>query len=302
MARTESDSWDITESVGATALGVAMARAAESDCKCPLFTDPYAQSFIDAAVERGWQAPSSGPMAERLRAIGGYAAARTKWFDEYFIAAGANGIQQVVILGAGLDTRAWRLPWVDGTVVYEIDQPKVLQFKSDTLARRSAHPAVGYVAVPVDLRQDWPKALREAGFDPSAATAWCAEGLIPYLSAADQDLMFERIAGLTSRGSRVAADTFSAGFFDPDYLERRSEKMRRLREASDMPPAQDLWFIEERTDLTEWLTQRGWQVTAIEALDLMERYGRSPDGDPEDAAPRSVFIEGRLTASVPSAT
>ncbi|WP_375486618.1 SAM-dependent methyltransferase [uncultured Mycobacterium sp.] len=294
MTRPESDSWDITESVGATALGVAIARAAESECECPLFTDPYAQWFVDAATERGWQAPSSGPMAERLRALGGYAAARTKWFDEYFIAAGANGIQQVVILGAGLDSRAWRLPWVGGTVVYEIDQPTVLQFKSDTLTRRGARPAIGYVSVPVDLRHDWPKALREGGFDPSAATAWCAEGLIPYVSAADQDLMFERVAGLAAPGSRVAVDTFSASFFDSEYLERRSEKMRRLRESSDMQPAQDLWFIEERTELTEWLTQRGWQVTAIEALDLMERYGRSPDGDPDDAAPRSVFIEGRL--------
>ncbi|BBY06912.1 SAM-dependent methyltransferase [Mycobacterium noviomagense] len=186
-------------------------------------------------------------MAERLRAIGGYAAARIKWFDEYFI-AGANGIQQVVVLGAGLDTRAWGLPWVDGTVVYEIDQPKVLRFKSDTLSRRGSQPAVDYLAVPVDLRQDWPKTLRGVGFDPSAATAWCAEGLIPYLSAADQDLLFERVAGHSAPGRRLAVDTFSASFFDPEYLKRRSEKMRRLREASEanMSPAQDLWFIEGR--------------------------------------------------------
>jgi hypothetical protein len=94
MARTDNDSWDITESVGATALGVAMARAAESDYDCPLFTDRYAQFFIDAAIDRGWE-PSA--VTERQRIFKGYAAVRTKWFDEYFIAAGANGVDQAVI-------------------------------------------------------------------------------------------------------------------------------------------------------------------------------------------------------------
>ncbi len=286
MARTDDDSWDITDSVGATALGVAMARAAETDCDCPLFTDPYAQLFIDAATERGWK-PSS--MAEQLRIIGGYAAARTKWFDEYFIAAGANGIDQVVIVAAGLDARAWRLPWVPDSVVYEIDQPQVLAFKADILAAHGAQPSATYRPVPIDLRAEWPTALREAGFDPSTPTAWSAEGLLPYLPAAGQNLLFERIAELSAPGSRVAVEAMSPSFFEPEYVERRRQHFRTR--AAD--PA-DLWFMEERTDLTQWLTERGWEVTAIEALNLMERYDRMPAGDVEDLAPRSVFIEGRL--------
>ena len=111
MTRTDDDSWDITESVGATALGMAMARAAESVTDCPLFTDRYAQIFVDAAIKRGWD---SSAIAGHLPIIKDYAAVRTKWFDEYFIAAGANGIDQAVILAAGLDARAWRLPWVNG--------------------------------------------------------------------------------------------------------------------------------------------------------------------------------------------
>ena len=139
MARTDDDSWDITESVGATALGVAMARAAESDYDCPLFTDRYAQ-----ILRRRRDQARVGVVgdAERLPIIKGYAAVRTKWFDEYFIAAGANGIDQAVILAAGLDARAWRLPWVHGSVVYEIDQPQVLAFKADTLAARGARPTM----------------------------------------------------------------------------------------------------------------------------------------------------------------
>jgi methyltransferase (TIGR00027 family) len=286
MARTDSDSWDITESVGATALGVAMARAAESDCDRPLFTDRYAQFFIDAATKRGWKRSAT---AERLRIIGGYAAARTKWFDEYFIAAGANGIDQAVILAAGLDARAWRLPWINGSVVYEIDQPQVLAFKADTLAAHGARPAARYQAVPIDLRADWPTALREAGFDPSTPTAWSAEGLLPYLPAAGQDLLFERVVKLSAAGSRVAVEALSPSFFDPEYLERRRQYL-----STSAPDIPELWFTEERTDLRRWLTERGWAVTATEALKLMDHYGRPPDRDVEDLAPRSVFIEGRL--------
>ncbi|HWF68589.1 MAG TPA: class I SAM-dependent methyltransferase [Mycobacterium sp.] len=290
MARTHDDSWDITDSVGATALGVAMVRAAESDCDCPLFTDRYAEFFVDAATQRGWD-PSV--IAKRLPIIRGYAAVRTKWFDEYFIAAGANGIEQAVILAAGLDARAWRLPWVHGSVVYEIDQPQVLAFKADTLEARGARPATRYQAVPIDLRADWPTALREAGFDPSTPTAWSAEGLLPYLPAAGQDLLFERIVTLSAPDSRIAVEALSPSFFDPDYLERRRQYLRRIQEDAAQDP-DDLWFIEERTDVTQWLAERGWAVTAIEALKLMERYDRPPEDDLANLAPRSVFIESRL--------
>jgi methyltransferase (TIGR00027 family) len=298
MARTDGDNWDITEGVGATALGVAWSRSEEAASECPLFTDPYAQLFVDAAVDRGWQLPPRY-MIERIRSIGGYAASRTKWFDEYFIAAGANGIDQAVILAAGLDARGWRLPWVEGTVLYEIDQPRVLEFKAQTLARHDARPSVSrYVAVPIDLRQDWPKALRDAGFDPAVPTAWAAEGLLPYLPAEGQDLLFERITELSAASSRVGVESFGSGFFDREYLASRQEQMRRLREETgedadeNVFDTQDLWYIEDRTDVAEWLTEHNWEVSAIEARDLMDRYGRR--GPDDDVVPRTVFLEGHL--------
>ena len=109
--------------------------------------------------------------------------------------------------------------------------------------------------MPVDLRHDWPKALRDAGFDPSEPTAWAAEGLLPYLPADAQDLLFERIHVLSARGSRIAVESFGAGFFDRDYLASRREQMRRLREAAgedadaNVPDVADLWYIEDRTDV-----------------------------------------------------
>jgi methyltransferase (TIGR00027 family) len=286
MARADDDSWYITESVGATALGVAMARAAESDCGCPLFIDRYAQHFVDAAVGRGWD-PSD--VAKHLPLVQNYAAARTKWFDEYFIAAGANGIDQVVILAAGLDARAWRLPWVSGSVVYEIDQPQVLAFKAETLSARNARPASQYQAVPVDLRGDWPSALQKAGFDPSTPTAWSAEGLLPYLPSAAQDLLFERIVKLSAAGSRIAAEALHPSAFDADYLARGREFL-----GADGADLTDLLFKEERADVGRWLTDRDWTVTATEALDLMRRFDRMPEEALADMAPRGVFVEGRL--------
>ena len=294
MARTENDSWDITEGVGATALGVAWARAQEASSECALFTDTYAQRFIDAAIARGWQLPPAH-MVERIRAISNYAASRTKWFDDFFVAAGAHGIAQAVILAAGLDARAWRLPWGDDSVVFEIDQPKVLAFKAETLT--DDRPAARYVAVPIDLRQDWPKALRDAGFDPQEPAAWAAEGLLPYLPAEGQDLLFERIHELSAPGSRVAVESFGAEFFDPEYLASRREQLRRMREAAgvndtDVPDVQDLWFIEDRTDVADWLMDHGWRVSSEDAGTLMERYGRPPSAAREDVTPRTVFVEG----------
>jgi methyltransferase (TIGR00027 family) len=301
MTRTDNDSWDITEGVGATALGVAWARSQESTSECPLFTDPFAEMFVEAAIARGWQLPQRH-IAERIRSIAGYAASRTKWFDEFFIAAGARGIEQAVILAAGLDARAWRLPWNDGTTVYEIDQPKVLAFKTETLRSRNVDPAARYVQVPVDLRQDWPKALLEAGFDPDEPTAWAAEGLLPYLPAAGQDLLFERITGLSAKGSRIGIEAFGAGFFDPEYLATRRERMRQVREEAgvedDTPDVADLWFIEDRTEVIDWFTDHGWDATSIPAADLMGRYNRTTD---DDTAPRTAFVEARLNVAAGAA-
>lgn len=262
MARTDSDTWSITEGVGPTALGVAMARAGESSAGCPLFDDPFAQVFIDAAVALGWELPT-GAMAERIRAVSGYAASRTKWFDEFFIAAGAHGVEQSVILGAGLDSRAWRMPWVSGSVVYEIDQPQVLEFKLDVLRAHGAEPNARYVPVPVDLRQDWPKALRDAGFDATQPAAWSAEGLLPYLPAEGQDRLFAQIIEMAVPSSRIAVEA----------------------------------FVEDRTDVAQWLTAQGWQVTSIDARRLMDRYDRCTPDDAEDAVPNTVFVDAKLRSA-----
>jgi methyltransferase (TIGR00027 family) len=243
-ARTDNDTWEITESVGATALGVAAARAAETRSENPLISDPFAQVFLDAAGDGVWnwhsapQLPAELIDAEpelplQMQSMVSYMASRTAFFDQFFLNATRDtrvGIRQAVILAAGLDSRAWRLQWPDGVTVYELDQPRVLEFKLSTLAEHGAEPACNRVAVAVDLRQDWPAALQQAGFDPTAPSVWSAEGLMPYLPAAAQELLFDRVHGITVAGSRVAVEALGPKFLDPEYRAKRRERMDRIRE------------------------------------------------------------------------
>lgn len=303
MARTDDDSWDITESVGATALGVAMARAAESASENPLFDDPYAQLFIDAATAAGWSSAFSGgtagsAQARRIRMIWAYAAARTKWFDEFFASAGADGIRQVVILAAGLDARAWRLAWPAGTVVFEIDQPKVLAFKEETLAAHGAEPVARHVAVPVDLRQDWPETLRQAGFDATQPTVWLAEGLLPYLPATAQDLLFERLHELSAPGSRVAVEGFGADYFSEENQRIRKVRMDAMREEAakagqQVTDVSELFYIEPREDVAEWLTRHGWQARVETSAEVTGRYKPQISGEVPDI--RTEFVDAKLS-------
>jgi len=202
----------------------------------------------------------------------------------------------VVILAAGLDTRAWRLPWISGTTVYELDQPKVLAFKAQVLDEHHAQSAARYEPVPVDLRHDWPEALRAKGFDPNIPTAWLAEGLLPYLSAADQNLLFDRIDGLSATSSRLAVEAFGPEFFDPELLARRRQQIQAMRDAATargvtVPDIEALWYLEPRADVEQCLRDQGWQVSAVGSEDLMARYQRPAPEDAGDLAPQSVFVE-----------
>jgi len=314
MPRTDNDSWEITQSVGATALGVAAARAAETESENPLINDPFARVFLNAAGDGMWsiyadpailaKAVDLGPdIRARMRLLIDFMATRTAFFDEFFLGAADSGVRQVVILAAGLDARAWRLPWPDGTVVYELDQPKVLEFKTNTLREHGAHPTARLVNVPIDLRQDWPKALQEAGFDASAPVAWSAEGLVRYLPAPAQDLLFERMHALSAPGSWLASNVPGAGFTDPDLVRRQREDMQRMRAAAaklvdaEITDYDDLWYPEERTVVADWLSEHGWDASATTFADLLARYGRTVPDDLGDVMPPTLFVSAQRRAT-----
>jgi methyltransferase (TIGR00027 family) len=313
VARTDDDTWEITESVGATALGVASARAVETESDDPLISDPFARVFLDAAGDGLWnwysasQLPAEVLAAEpslqlQMKAMVGYMACRTAFFDKFFVDATEAGIRQAVILAAGLDSRAWRLPWPDGVTVYELDQPRVLEFKSSTLDEHGARPACNRVAVPVDLRQDWPTALRQAGFDPSAPSAWSAEGLMPYLPAAAQDLLFERVDGLAVPGSRVAVEALGPKFLDPEFRANRRARMERIRALvtkldpqRQIPNNEELFYFQEREEVGDWFSRHGWAATVTPAGELMAGYGRKAPTEVADQVPGNLFVFAQRT-------
>ena len=313
MTRTDNDTWDLASSVGATATLVAAARAAASKQPDPLIDDPYAEPLVravgvdffikmaDAAIPPMDDETSTGTsrMTDNM-------AVRTKFFDEFFLAsttgaagpapsdtaAGpatsdtAAGIRQAVILASGLDSRGFRLPWPDGVVVYEIDQPEVIAFKSETLAGLGATATCDRRTVAIDLRNDWAAALREAGFDPHAPTAWSAEGLLGYLPPDAQDRLLDTITELSAPGSRVAIDCAPPS--DPAQEEQSRERMKAFsdhwREQGFHLDFAELVYIGERNEASGYLSGHGWQVAGTPVNDLLTENGCAPFDDDEPMA------------------
>jgi methyltransferase (TIGR00027 family) len=304
--RTHDDTWDIKTSVGTTAVMVAAARAVETDRPDPLIRDPYAKLLVtNAGAGVLWEAMLDPAMVAKVEAIDAetaatvahmrsYQAVRTNFFDTFFNNAIADGIRQIVILASGLDSRAYRLDWPAGTTVFEIDQPQVLAYKSDTLAENGVTPTADRRAVPIDLRQDWPGALRAAGFDPAARTAWLAEGLLMYLPADAQDRLFTQIGELSVAGSRIAAET--AGNHADERREQMRERFRKVAETLGFEETVDvqelIYHDEDRAVVADWLNTHGWRATAQNSRDEMQRVGRWIDGVPmaDDKQAFSEFV------------
>ena len=231
------------------------------------------------------------PHGQRVHRLGtDYQAVRTHFFDEYFENAVSAGIRQVVILAAGLDSRAYRLSWPAGTTVYEIDQPKVLEYKTGILESHGAVPAAKRCPVPVDLRDDWPTALTAAGFDRTQPTAWLAEGLLPYLPSDAQDRLFEKFTVLSAPGSQVAVEVFGMN------SRSNTQRWQRMRERLGLDVnVQALTFHEpDRSDAAQWLAEHGWQVHSVNNREEMARLGRAVPEELADEAVRSTLLRARL--------
>ncbi|GAA3440254.1 SAM-dependent methyltransferase [Kutzneria kofuensis] len=272
--RHDGDTWDLASSVGATATAAAAARAIATRADPRLINDPFAEPLVRAVgidlltrLATGELPP--GDLVEQT-AID-VAKVRTKFYDEFFLDATSAGITQVVILASGLDSRAYRLPWPAGTVVYEVDQPQVVEFKTRTLAELGAEPTADRKVVAVDLRDDWPTALRTAGFDPARPTAWSAEGLLGYLPPEAQDRLLDTITELSAPGSRVATESRpnpKPGEDDTTKasLNRVSERWRAQGFDPDMAK---LRYFGERNEAAPYLTDRGWALNTITIRDLL---------------------------------
>lgn len=256
--------------VGKTALGVAAVRAMESGRADRLFDDPLAAAFLAAApgafdAEQRAAEGASADEASWGRTFAEHAALRTKFFDDHLLHAADAGARQVVLLAAGLDTRAYRLPWPAGTHLCEVDTSDVLGFKEEVIAEQQGRPACTRAVVEADLREDWLTALVTSGFNPAARTAWLAEGIMIYLSAEEAAGLFSAISSASTPGATVAFEYFDPGE-DPTRLQAARSKTMQQYTA--------LWK-GGLPDPVGWLREHGWRSEARGWQPVGHDYGRN---------------------------
>jgi methyltransferase (TIGR00027 family) len=281
MPRTENDTWNLATSVGATATMVAAARAIATKADNPLIDDRFAEPLVRAVGVDFFTRWVSGDLdaadvdldesSWKLQHMPDTMAARTRFFDDFFQDATQAGIRQAVILASGLDARAYRLAWPADMTVFEIDQPEVIEFKTSTLAGLGAAPQTDLRTVAIDLRQDWPTALREAGLDKNRPTAWIAEGLFGYLPPAAQDALLENITALSAPGSRLACEAVPAR---PEVDKEQARETMRKASAKWLEHGLELDFTElgfqgERNDVAAHLPDLGWRTVGTSMRQLL---------------------------------
>ena len=273
--RSEDDHWDIVSSVGYTALLVAGWRAVHALSPQPLVRDEYAKYFIAASQDPYLAGVLANPgTSEDQTAFPRLYGVQTRFFDDFFNAAGDAGIRQAVIIAAGLDSRAYRLDWPHGTTVFEVDLPKVLEFKARVLGQQGAAPKARRSEVAADLRTDWPTELKGAGFDPQSPSAWSVEGILPYLTDDAQSQLFSRISELSAPGSRVAVGALGSRL-DREQL----DALETDHPGVNMSGKTDFSALtyEPKTDPAEWLAAHGWAVEPVRnTLELQTGYGLTP--------------------------
>ncbi|MBB3605490.1 methyltransferase (TIGR00027 family) [Mycolicibacterium sp. BK556] len=281
--RYEGDTWDLASSVGATATSVAASRALASQGPDALIHDPYADALVKAVgveslirVANGEANIEDDPMLNRRRMIE-QIAVRTRFFDDFFTNAARDGVRQAVILASGLDTRAYRMSWPAGSVVFELDQPQVIEFKTRVLADMGVSPTAERRAIAVDLRDDWPAALRANGFDVTAPTAWIAEGLLIYLPPEAQDRLLDNINALSAPDSRFATEFMAAETTLPDSWKDRFKKYSaQIGSDIDLPA---LFYDGERNSAGDYLAELGWRIST---LTTRESYATNSFEMPDD--------------------
>jgi methyltransferase (TIGR00027 family) len=289
--RSDDDHWDIVSSVGYTALLVAGWRALHAVSPDPLVSDEYAKAFIAASRDPYLADVLANPgTSEDELAFPRLYGVQTRFFDDFFNAVTAGGVRQAVIVAAGLDSRAYRLEWPQGTTVYEIDLPKVLEFKATVLGEHGAQPKARRVEVAADLRTDWSRPLEAAGFDVESPSAWSVEGILPYLTDEAQNSLFTRISGLSAPGSRIAVGALGSRL-DHDQLEALETNHPGVNMSGNVDFS--ALTYEPKTDPAEWLNAHAWTVEPVRnTLDLQAGYGMTPpDVDVKiDSFMRSQYI------------
>ncbi|MET8050141.1 class I SAM-dependent methyltransferase [Streptosporangium sp. NPDC005286] len=277
--------------VGLTALMVAAARAIETHRPDALAGDAYAEHFVRAAkVSAAWpvrpaEVPDgdANPLWGRL---GRYFGLRTRVLDDFLIRSVHAGARQVVLLGAGLDTRAFRLGWPPDRVIYEIDRDGVLAFKHHVLDGLAAIPTATRRPIAADLRDDWTQSLLSTGFDPAVPTAWLAEGLLLYLPPTAERRLIDTLDHLSAEGSTLAFEV-KLGVESPEVRAGPVYVATRQQIGVDLLA---LFDGEPRPDSAGHLRELGWSTATHTPFDFTRHHGRGPRPEPNDALASNRWV------------
>ncbi|WP_420037623.1 class I SAM-dependent methyltransferase [Streptomyces sp. cg28] len=285
----------VEEGVGTTALLVAAARAIETHRPDSLARDPFAEHFVLAAsASAGWPTRlrhvpdgDANPLWGRFAR---YFGLRTRVLDDFLLqSVRTAGARQVVLLGAGLDTRAYRLDWPPDSVVFEVDRAEVLAFKHRVLDGLSAKPRAARAPVPVDLRADWVAALADVGFDRSAPTVWLAEGLLFYLPADAERSLVAAVDRLSTPGSVLAYEVK----LEPDLMTYRDSPLYTSTTQQIGIDLLDLFAKEPRPDSAGALADTGWSTSVHTPFEFTRRHGRGPLPEENDALAGNRWVFAR---------
>jgi len=278
---TESD---VVGAVARTALWTAAARAREHRRPDRLFSDPFAALLAGTdgpALLQHFHTPHASREGNPFLPI------RTRWFDDFLAGALAEGPRQVVALGAGLDTRAFRCSWPEGTVLFEIDQPELLRYKERVLGEHGVAAGCERRLLEVDLAGDWTPALRAAGYRPAEPSVWFAEGVLFYLPPEAAVAVLGTAAVMAARGTRLAVDLIGTGVFRFPYTRVFLERLA----AAGSP-----WQFGT-DDPAGVVAASGWDVVRLDEPGRPGAdYGRWPapaTARGSDGLPRSFLVSAR---------
>ena len=246
--------------LAATARWIAAVRADETRRPDRLLDDPWAAALAGPEGENWLRARAGSPaLADMI--------IRACFFDDFLRRVTAtSGVRQVVLLGAGLDTRGYRLSWPDRVQVFELDQPEVLDHKQGILDGADAKPGCARRAVGVDLTGRWAAALLDAGFDPRALSCWLAEGFLFYLPG-------ERIARLLDE---VTALAHAGGWLGFDIVNSATLTHTLTQPWIDMQARLGAPWLGTLDDPAAFLAERGWEATLTQLGEPGANYGRWP--------------------------
>ncbi|MFN8369842.1 MAG: SAM-dependent methyltransferase [Bacteriovoracaceae bacterium] len=247
--------------VGKTGLLVAAMRARESErseADGPLFSDPFARALAGTDGWYIWKIATDAVGEQPSIAL------RTRYFDDRIKLALEQGVRQIVILAAGMDSRAYRLKFPVNTKIYELDRAEVLAYKQERLIGARLQCERSEIAV--DLKDDWEKKLIEAGFKKGEKTVWIVEGLLMYLDESAVVSLFKRINSLATSQDILLSDILSLTFLKAPFLAPQIEFLKKI----EAP-----WIFG--TDEPEkFLENLGWKANVIQTGDVAPHRWHMP--------------------------